>query len=256
MKEGNYNMGYNEKLKIQFSIYFRKYAYIIISMLMFAFAEGMNNLTIGRNLSLNINNYYNQGNQVVLNIMIIFLFLRTNFICLYNETAGHFISLGLTRKRYYLGNVIAALITSLLMSVVCFITFFVIFKLESGTEHYEFIQYFGYKFLSFNVVTALQIIILTIAIHTFVCMLANLAGIWGMILTIKRKRIVPIIMTIIFGMILIWIIYYPTTVNYVFKKFIYINNSYALYLIVLIALSFLSHILGKNIFMKIDFKNR
>lgn len=249
-------MGYKEKLRIQFSIYFKNYAYIVIAMVMFAVAEGMDNLTINRNLAFNINDYYNQGNRVVFNIMIIFLFLSTDFVRLYNETASYFISLGFTRKRYYLGNVIVMILTSLLISAACFLTFFLILNLDAKTGNYGFIQYFGYRFLSFNVVTVMQIIILTIAIYIFVCMLANLAGILGMILTIKGKRIVPIIMTIILGMALIWIIYYPTTINYAFEKFICINNSYALYIIVLIVLSFLAYILGKNLFMKIDLKNR
>lgn len=249
-------MRYNEKLKFQFSIYFRNYAYIIIAMIMFAVAEGMSNISTSMNLNFNINNYYNQENQVVFNIMIIFLFLSTDFVRLYNETASYFISLGFTRKRYYLGNVIAMILISLLISAACFLTSFLILKLDARAGNYGFIQYFGYKFLSFNVITVLKTIMLTTAIYIFVSMLANLAGILGMMLTMKGKRIVPIIMTIIFGLIFIWIIYYPNAVNYAFEKFIYINNSYALYLIVLIALSFLAYILGKNIFMKIDIKNR
>lgn len=249
-------MRYNEKLKFQFSIYFRNYAYIIIAMIMFAVAEGMSNISTSMNLNFNINNYYNQENQVVFNIMIIFLFLSTDFVRLYNETASYFISLGFTRKRYYLGNVIAMILISLLISAACFLTSFLILKLDARAGNYGFIQYFGYKFLSFNVITVFKTIMLTTAIYIFVSMLANLAGILGMMLTMKGKRIVPIIMTIIFGLIFIWIIYYPNAVNYAFEKFIYINNSYALYLIVLIALSFLAYILGKNIFMKIDIKNR
>lgn len=249
-------MRYNEKLKFQFSIYFRNYAYIIIAMIMFAVAEGMSNISTSMNLNFNINNYYNQENQVVFNIMIIFLFLSTDFVRLYNETASYFISLGFTRKRYYLGNIIAMILISLLISAACFLTSFLILKLDARAGNYGFIQYFGYKFLSFNVITVLKTIMLTTAIYIFVSMLANLAGILGMMLTMKGKRIVPIIMTIIFGLIFIWIIYYPNAVNYAFEKFIYINNSYALYLIVLIALSFLAYILGKNIFMKIDIKNR
>lgn len=249
-------MAYKEKLKFQFIIYFKNYAYIIIAMVMFAVAEGMDNLTISRNLALNINDYYNQGNRVILNIMIVFLLLSTDFVRLYNETASYFISLGFTRKRYYLENVIVMILTSLLISAACFATFFLTLNLDTGEGKYGFIQYFGYKFLSFNVITVLQIIILTTAIYIFVSLLANLAGILGMILTIKGKRILPIIITIILGPLGAWIIYYPNAVNYIFEKFIYINNSYALYLIVLIALSFLAYILGKNIFMKIDFKNR
>lgn len=249
-------MAYKEKLRFQFSIYFKNYAYIIIAIVMFAIAEGMDNLTISRNLALNINDYYNQGNRVILNIMIVFLFLSTDFVRLYNETASYFISLGFTRKRYYFENVIVMLLTSMLASAACFLTSFLILNLDDRAGNYEFIQYFGYKFLSFNVIAAMQIIILTTAIYTFVCMLANLTGILGMILTIRGKRIVPIIITAIFGPLGGWIIYYPTTVNYVFEKFIYINNSYALYLIVLIVFSFLAYILGKNIFMKIDFKDR
>jgi len=256
MKEGNYNMGYKKKLKIQFSIYLKNHAYIIISMIMLAVAEGMSNVSTSMNLNFNINNYYNQENQVVFNIMLAFLLLSSEFIRLYSETASYFINIGFTRKRYYLGNVIAVLVTSLLISVACFTTFFLTLKLDTRSEHYKYIQYFGCKFVSFNVVTTLQIIIVTIVIYILVCMLANLSGILGMMLTIRGRRIVPAIMIIIFGLIVIWGVYRPTIVNYAFENFVSINNSYALYLIVLIALSFLAYILGKNIFMKIDFKNR
>lgn len=256
MKEGNYNMAYKEKLKFQFSIYFKNYAYIIIAMILFAVGEGMANVTISLTLNLDINDYYNQQNQVAMGIILTFLLASTDFVRMYSETASHFISIGFTRRKYYLGNVIAVLLTSLVTSAACFASFFMSLKSDASADHYKFIQCFGYKFLSFNVLTALQIIILITAIYTFVYMLSNLAGVLGMILMIRGKYIVPIIMTMILGLLGVWVIYYPAISNYVFRKFISINNSYALYIMVLIMLNFLVYILGKNIFMKIDIKNR
>lgn len=249
-------MRYNEKLKFQFSIYFKNYAYIVIPMILFAIGEGSSNVTISRILDIDISNYYNQQNQVALGIIFIFLFVSAEFVRLYNETASHFISIGFTRRKYYLGNVIAVLLTSLVTSAACFASFFMSFKLDASAKCYKFIQCFGYKFLSFNAITALQVIILITAIYIFIYMLSNLVGILGMILMINGKRIVPIIIGGILGTLGAWIIYYPNTVNYALEKFISVNNSYALYITVLIMLNFLVYILGKNIFMKIDIKDK
>lgn len=256
LKGGNYNMSNKEKLKFQLGTYFKNYSYIILLMIMYGFTDGMGNMTISQTLNFNITNYYNQGNQVVLNTMIVFLLLSVGFERIYNETTIYFFNIGFTRKRYYFGNIIVVIITSLLTSLVCCITFFILLESDIGSNHYKFIQCFGCKFISINAGTVIQITVLITAIYSVIYMLANLVGILYMILMIKGKRIIPIIITIILGVSGGWIVYYPTTVNYVFEKFIYINNSYALYIIVLIALSFLEYILGKNLFMKIDLKNR
>lgn len=249
-------MGYMEKLKFQFSIYFRNYAYIILLMIAYGFTDGIANVRISQTLNYNITDYYSQGNQVVLNTMIIFLLLSIGFERIYDETTIYFMNIGFTRKKYYFGNIIVVIITSILTSLVCCITFFILFASDIESNHYNFIQCFGCKFISINAETVIQITVLITAIYSAIYMLANLVGILYTILMIKGKRIIPIVITIILGASGGWIIYYPNTVNYAFEKFIYINNSYALYLIVLIALSFLGYILGENIFMKIDIKNR
>lgn len=241
--------------KFQFGTYFKNYSYIILVIAIYGFTDGISNIRISQTLNFNMTDYYNQGNDVVLNTMIIFLILSVGFERMYVETTIYFTSIGFTRKRYYFGNIIVVIITSLISSLICCITFFIFFASDVVSNNYKFIQCFGYKLISVNAGAVIQITVLITAVYSAIYMLANLVGILYMILIIKGKRIIPIIITIILGLLGGLIIYYPVTVNYAFEKIIHVNNSYALYLIVLIALSFLSYILGKNIFMKIDFKN-
>lgn len=250
-------------LKFQLKLYYgdklRKY-YTAFICIVFGIAVGIGNENLSYDLSFHKKSFYSNENELLFCIFMYFIAIVVGYSELYKDNFKYYMDIGFTRKKYYLGNSIICLINSFFTSIICYLAFIVAayfldkIYLAEGLKNY--VQFFGFKFSRLEIVSALEILVLSFIVITVINMLANLIAVSSMISIKNRINVIPSIVSIVFTAFYVWNIYLPVEFNRAFEKFININNNYILYMLALAATVALEYILGKNLILKVDIKDK